>query len=131
MLVPDEVAEEIEEYGPDDPTVRALARTAWLEVVETPPAPDSIARLKLGAGETAVLTWALTHPGTTLVLDDMAARRAAVRLGPPLVGTLGVVLAARDAGLTRTVRPVLEDLRRAGMYLSRQAMNQALALVGE
>ena len=30
VLVPGEVVQEILEYGPDDPTVLALARTNWL-----------------------------------------------------------------------------------------------------
>lgn len=131
ILVPDEVVDEIQEYGPDDPTVLALGRTDWLKVVQSPAIPVQIATLKLGPGESAALAWAMNHPGSTLILDDMAARRAAERLGLPLLGTLGVVLAAKAAGAITAARPVLEDLRRAGMYLSERALTRALSLVDE
>jgi predicted nucleic acid-binding protein len=42
-----------------------------------------------------------------------------------------VVIAARQHGVIPAARPVLEQLRRAGLYLSDRAMQQALALVGE
>jgi predicted nucleic acid-binding protein len=46
-------------------------------------------------------------------------------------GTLGVVVAAKMHGLITAARPVVEQLRLEGMYLSDQVMNQALAQVGE
>ena len=52
-----------------------------------------------------MLAWPMAHPGTTLILDDMAARRAAEGLGLSIMGTLGVVLAARAAGAIIVARP--------------------------
>jgi predicted nucleic acid-binding protein len=46
-------------------------------------------------------------------------------------GTLSLVLLAKARGLVAAARPVVEQLRREGMYLSDQIMNQALAQVGE
>ena len=74
LLVPMEVVAEIRSYGPEDPAVRALTQTAWLETVETPPPPEALLGSNLGAGETAVLTWALAHPGTRAIIDDRQAR---------------------------------------------------------
>ena len=52
-------------------------------------------------------------------------------MGIPARGTLGIVLVARKRGLLPAARPVLEEMRRAGMYLSDRVLNRALALVGE
>jgi predicted nucleic acid-binding protein len=85
----------------------------------------------LGAGESAVLTWGYVNPGTEVIVDDLAARRCAAALGIPVRGTLGLVLTAKQQGILPAARPVLEQLRLSGMYLSDRVMNQALALVGE
>jgi predicted nucleic acid-binding protein len=60
-----------------------------------------------------------------------AGRRCATTLGIPIRGTLGLVLTAKQRGEISAARPVLEQLRLSGMYLSDRVMNQALALVGE
>ena len=131
VVVPAKVAQEIQQYGDTDVTFQALAQTDWLIVVETPPVPELIQSWDLGLGESAVLTWAYFNPGTEVIVDDLAARRCAKTLEIPVRGTLGLVLTAKQRGIIPAATPVLEQLRLAGMYLSNQVMNQALALVGE
>jgi predicted nucleic acid-binding protein len=46
-------------------------------------------------------------------------------------GTLGLVLVARRRGVIPAARPVVERLRRSGMYLSDRVCDRALALIGE
>jgi predicted nucleic acid-binding protein len=84
-----------------------------------------------GAGESAVLEWAIANPGSGVLIDDQAARHAAAVLSIPHQGTLGLVVIAKQQGLIATARPIVEKLRQQGMYLSDQIMNQALAQVGE
>jgi len=71
------------------------------------------------------------NPDTEVFVDDLAARRCAATLGIPLLGTLGLVLKAKQRGSVPAARPLLEQLRRSGLYLSDRVMNQALALVRE
>lgn len=85
----------------------------------------------LGAGETAVLAYALAHPGWTAILDDGAARRCAKVFGVPHKGTLGVVLLAKQRGIIPAAREVLERLQANGFRIDRQVYAGALALVGE
>ena len=131
VVVPTLVATEIQRRGPDDPTVRALTNTPWLVRIETPPIPALIQSWDLGEGESSVLAWAHAHPGTEAIVDDLAARRCAAALGIPVRGTLGLVLTAKRRGVIPMARPVVEQLRQAGMYLSERIVQQALALVGE
>ena len=65
------------------------------------------------------------------VIDDLAARKCAASLGIPVIGTLGIVLRARRQGIIPAARPVVEDLLRGGMFLSRSLLDRALALVDE
>lgn len=131
IVVPAAVAIEIQQYGVSDVTSQAIAQTNWLVVVETSPVPELIQSWDLGAGESAVLTWGYVDPNTEVIVDDLAARRCAVALGIPVRGTLGLVLIAKQRGTIPAARPILEQLRDSGMYLSDRVMNQALALVGE
>lgn len=131
IIVPEPVAAEILRRGSSDITARAIDDTGWLVVVETPPVPPAIQAWGLGDGESSVLAWAQAHTGTEAIIDDLAARRCAATFGILVRGTLGLVLTAKQRGRIAAARPVLLQLRRAGMYLSDRVMNRALALIGE
>jgi len=129
VVVPVAVAAEVAAHS--DEAARALASEAWLQQVPGGPVPDAISAWDLGAGESAVLAWALAHPGTVAVLDDYAARECAEVLGVPVRGTLGLVLAAKARGHVVAARPVIEELQRAGLYLSAGLVERVLSLVDE
>jgi predicted nucleic acid-binding protein len=131
VLVPEPVAREIRARGPQDITARALESTQWLQIVDPPEVPAFIQAWDLGPGESAVLAWAYAHVGAEAIIDDLAARRCAMTFRIPFRGTLGLVLAGKRRGRFPLARPVLEDLRRGGMYLSDRTLDKALALVGE
>jgi predicted nucleic acid-binding protein len=106
--------------------------TSWLEVVDIGPVTQAITTLVLDRGEEAVLSWALAHPGTVAIMDDRRGRRAAATIGVPVIGTLGLILAAKRRGVIGSARPVVEHLlRTTDWYLSASFREQALARVGE
>lgn len=78
-----------------------------------------------------MLALAASFPGSTAVIDDLAGRRCAEAMGLLLRGTVGLVLAAKQAGRIAAARPILEQLRDSGMYLSDATLNRSLARVGE
>jgi predicted nucleic acid-binding protein len=92
--------------------------------------PTSILGWDLGAGESQVLAHCMAG-GYMAVLDDGEARAAAKVQQLPLVGTLGVILRARQAGLISAARPLVEQLVESGSYLAPDLVRQALAKVGE
>ena len=98
IIIPAAVAAEIQERGPEDPTVQAIEKAAWMDVVPTPPIDELIQAWDLGPGESSVLAWGYTHQGTEIIIDDLAARRCAMALGIPFRGTLGLVWLQKDAG---------------------------------
>jgi len=125
------VTEAVKTEVTDDRSRQAMASCTWLRQVPNPPIPPRIAGFDLGAGEKTVLAWAVAHPGADVVLDDRAARRFALDLGLRVRGTLGLVLLAKRHAVIPAARPVVEQLRATGLYLSDKLMSQALALVGE
>ena len=86
---------------------------------------------KLDRGEESVLTLALGSPGCEVVIDDLAGRKCAQAHGIPLLGTLGVVILAKRVGRITAARPVIEELRRAGLYVSEEVIAKALKPAGE
>lgn len=90
-----------------------------------------VAAWDLGAGESQVVTWAVSQPGCVAVLDDRAARRCATALGVPTIGTLRVLLFAKRAGLIPLVAPLIDRLRQTGVYLSDAVVEHALKVADE
>ena len=131
VLVPDVVLAEIGGLDVDDPAVQAVQQSKWMRVVTTPAIPDVVLAWDLDAGESAVLAVALSQTGATVILDDLAARRCARVLNIQSQGTLGLVLVAKQHGLIPAVRPVLGQLREAGMYMSDRLERQILDEAGE
>jgi predicted nucleic acid-binding protein len=81
----------------------------------------------LGAGESAVLTYALHNPDWKAVLDDGAARRCAHTLSIPLLGTLGIILRARQSNFIPAAAPVLKALINQGFRLDDDLIRAVLA----
>ena len=109
---------------------RLLELPDWLTFREDLPLPPEIAGWDLGAGESQVLAHAQVS-GSEAVLDDFEARQCARALGVSTTGTLGVILRAKRSALVPEARPLLEELLRKGLYLSRDLLEQALKEVGE
>jgi predicted nucleic acid-binding protein len=131
VLVPAAVAGEVARRGGADAAVQALRSVDWLRQIDDLSIPPHVQALRLGSGEQAVIAWALAHPETEAILDDLDARRHAVSLGVPVRGTLSLVLEAKHVGLIDLARPVVDRLRWAGLYLSDHVVDRALRLVGE
>lgn len=131
MLAPTPVVDEIVARGEEDVTAQAIAGTPWIEIVEPPDIPAIVHAWALGPGESSVLSLALQHHGMEAIIDDLPARKCAASLGLPVRGTLGTVLAAKRRGSIAKARPVMEDLIRAGLYLSKRVLDEALRRVGE
>lgn len=130
FVVPTAVASEINAGPVHDPARLALNAGR----LGTPVPVEALARVLewgLGAGETAVLSLAITQ-GALAILDDREARRAAQALGVPVVGTLGIVLHAARRGRVESPRVLVQALRDAGLRLDEKAISHAFqAILGE
>jgi predicted nucleic acid-binding protein len=110
-------------YGGSD----ALFRASWLETVNDP--PEMALRKELGAGETAVIAFALRIKADLVILDDLAARNVAAELGLNVTGTLGVLLAAHKKGILKDLRGAIGDLTGSGFRVSDAAIQSILKIM--
>lgn len=96
-------------------------KLAFVRVAE-PSTDDPIMTLLMGEvdpGEAAVIALARRLNSELLIVDDMAGRRLARRLGLTITGTVGVVLAAAERGFIDDPFAVFDELRtRGGLWLS-------------
>ena len=86
---------------------------------------------RLGPGEAAALSLAMAQNARAVLLDEAYGRRIARQHGLPVVGTLSVLLAAKQAGLLPAVRPVLGEMVRQGRRISARLQAQVLRAAGE
>ena len=131
LLLPEAVVAEILAGPASDPARQAL-EAGWGHRVSPRSMPTPVLEWSLGAGETSVLAIALEHAGSVAILDDAEARMCARTLGVPCIGTLGVVLRAKQSGHIPSAATVLRALRAAGLFLDDTLLKKALqCAVGE
>ena len=115
VVVPAEVADEVLAGPANDPARQAL-EAGWGERATPATVPPSILEWGLGRGESAVLALALRDQATAVV-DDGQARRCARVLGVRLLGTLGIVIRAKQERRIESAADVLRSLIAAGLRL--------------
>ena len=93
--------------------------------------PSSARASGLGPGETEAISLALELRAERVILDDLPARVLAQRLGIPLIGTLGILLAAKRRGLVTAIREPIDTLRAGGFRLATDLYEQVLTKAGE
>lgn len=91
-----------------------------------PPGATSI----LGAGELSALALA-RDLGCPVLMDERLGRQVARAHGIPVIGSAGILLAAKARGLLPAVAPILTTWRAWGYFLAPELLNAVLARAGE
>ena len=132
VVVPRAVFEETQRR-PDLPDARAIvdaARSGVLFVDDSAPGSARLPGADLGEGEAAAILLAAER-GHGVLIDDKQGRAVAAALNLRVIGTVGVLLIARQGGLIPAIKPVLEHLMASGYHLSEDLAHAALRQAGE
>jgi predicted nucleic acid-binding protein len=129
LVVPEAVWAEVVNRTYDDPAARGLPGAAWAQQRQTVDSPE-VAAWGLGAGETAVLSYAQQHRDYFAIVDDREARRCARVLGIAIIGTAGVVVLANRRGLIESTEGALRRLQDAGLWLAESLITKLAAADG-
>jgi len=131
VVIPPMVWEEVTVKGKGMPGADVIGHTDWLKI-KTPQSswlpPLSIL---VDKGEAEVLALSQEITGSTVLLDDAAARRVAERLGIRCIGTLGILRAAKNSGLVTRVLPLINKMNDHGIYIKKNIVEILLRNVGE
>ena len=124
VLIPPAVAHEISRSIPIAP---AWLRMQTLKAV----LPTMVLRRTLADGEREAIALAVELHADRIILDDLPARKIAQAIGLNAVGTLGVLLGAKQVGLLSQIRPELDKLVKHSFFLSPQLYQELLRAADE
>ena len=85
----------------------------------------------LGEGESEAFVLYQETCADLVLLDDAKARRIANKEGIRFIGTLGMLAVAKRHGLLIEIKPMLLNLREAGMWITDEILLEILQDVGE
>lgn len=112
IVIPRAVFNEVVLRGTGEPGSEETKNASWIETrLAVDDLSVSVLRESIDAGESEAIVLAQELGADLLLLDDALARRKAERLGLKVMGTLGVRLLAKEAGLLDAVKPALAELQ--------------------
>jgi predicted nucleic acid-binding protein len=85
----------------------------------------------LDEGEAAVIQLALDQGIRRVCIDERAGRRMASAVGLQVVGTLGLLLRAKQLGHLPALRPVVQRLTSAGAWYDQELLTRVFHAAGE
>ncbi|MBW1701936.1 MAG: hypothetical protein JRJ69_07605 [Deltaproteobacteria bacterium] len=122
VIVPQAVVDEILEGPLDDPMHRFIPKIEWLKHVQIDPPLSPLGSWQLGRGESEVIEYARLQRNCAVLMDDRAARRAAIAIGIEIYGTLSIIARAAVQGKVKSFHEAVETLKAAGLYLKRDVI---------
>jgi predicted nucleic acid-binding protein len=123
VKIPNTVASELShESAPQLVRDFIANRPQWLTVQ----APQNLLSLEeIDEGECAAISLAIELGADLLLIDDLDGRRVAIEHRLKITGVVGILLEASERGLIE-LRPTVNDLVNAGLYLSKDLLNRLL-----
>lgn len=112
--------------GPEHPVLEAVP---WIVVHDVVVEPEL--RQALDDGEAEAITLAIELRARAVILDELRGRRVAQQRGLPLIGSLGVLLRAKNMSLMPAIAPLIDAMIAQGRRISPALRARALAAAGE
>jgi predicted nucleic acid-binding protein len=88
-------------------------------------------RLELDAGEASAIALGSEKEYAILVLDDLAARKIAEKLGMHYTGTFGIIVRAKREGIADSVVPIIGKIKGTNFRFSDKVYQAFLKAAGE
>jgi len=108
ITVTQEIAEEFKNELPDWFKIEQPANKTYQKILEA----------SLDKGEASAIAYAIEQHDCLLIIDDYKGRKYAEQLGLKITGTLGIIIDAKLHGHIKSVRPLLDKIKRADFRLT-------------
>jgi predicted nucleic acid-binding protein len=131
VLVTEEVFAECtcrSDFAETKPILQA-AQNKVIERCTAPPLHFELA-LHVDAGEASAIA-AAAEWGCGVLMDDKAGRRMAKNFCVASIGTVSVLVLAKQKQLIPSIKPLLDQLTQSGYFLGDKLIASALAMAGE
>ncbi len=105
---------------------------AWI-VISNNPNDDKENQLAsfLDEGEASIIALALNFSSVTIIIDEKKGRLLAKQQKLKTIGTLKVLLIAKQKGLISAINPLILKLQKFNFRLNKDVVNQILVLANE
>lgn len=116
------------------PAAEMVSTLSWLEVGQiSDPKQVKVLQLtsNLDLGEVAAIILAEELKADQLLIDERAARRVAKTKQLPVIGTVGILILAKERGLIDEMKPILDAMINNGTRIGERLYLQALILSQE
>jgi predicted nucleic acid-binding protein len=133
IITPDAVYQELTVAGKGQPGSSEVRSSDWIvsQAVSNRKLVN-VLEIELDEGEAEAIALAVEIKAQLLFIDERRGRSVAKRLGIDVVGTLGILVEAKQKGLIPALRPLLDDLlMKAGFRISQQLYARVLEAVQE
>ena len=131
LVIPAGVVDEVHNIHITDAGKSWLAAEGSKFIRPSPEIHPALSNWRGGNGEAEVISWALHHPHFTAVLDDRRARELATRNEVAVIGSLRVIVIAKERGFIPKAKPALERLRGGGAYVTDELIDRSIVLAGK
>lgn len=134
ILIPQAVYVELGlvRHRPGSESLRQACSAGWIVTVEVETSPELASLLKiLDDGEAQAILLAEQAQARFLLIDEKRGRKVALRRNLAVVGSGGLLLAAKRKGLVPRIEPILEAMKRNGYRFSTALYHQLLRAAGE
>lgn len=85
---------------------------SWFEIQQPKDTNyQSIIEMSVDRGEASAIALAIELDDCLLIIDDLKGRKFAHQFGLTIIGTIGVIVDAKLAGIIPSVRPILAKIR--------------------
>lgn len=134
VVIPQAVYREVVIDGAGKVSAQDVANASWIQMQTLQNYNDKAYLMNvigLDEGESEAIVLAQEIGADLLLLDDSAARQYARQQQLKITGMVGVVLAAKQAGIISLARPQLDALLAVGIFIDAKLYQQACQSVGE
>jgi len=92
---------------------------------------QKILESSLGVGEASAMALAMEQDDCLLIIDDFKGRRQAKSLGLNCTGTLGILVVAKERGIIKSVKEVIDEIRKTNFRISKSLLSEVKRKCGE
>lgn len=121
LITTPEIAKEFGEELPKWIKIQFVSDRKYQEFLET----------QVDVGEASAIALAKELDDTLLLLDDLKARKLAIRLNLKITGTLGIIHKAKQMAIIEKVKPLIDLLLKTDFRISDKIIDELLSLNNE
>ncbi|MCF0054182.1 DUF3368 domain-containing protein [Dyadobacter sp. CY356] len=117
---------------PEIATEFNLAVPDWIEIIAVRNKTlQALFENSLDLGESTALSLAFEIPDSTIILDDLKARKVTRNLGLQITGTIGVIVNAKLRGTIPSAKYILEKILKTDFRINANIIEEAIRIAGE